>query len=182
MKFIELIKKTEWDKIESFLLEYYNKTISNTNEYKVVYNRLLELNSSETRFKIYIEEVFDKNFDDEPYVSITGKDGTLNNESSDFKHMGYDKDSDFANSEINYSLSLTDWKEWLGMDIDDVTIKNYKNYKIISHCLWEMTFYGFDQHTILQHTEELKKREEEEKKKKKKKKKMKLISWEDIEK
>jgi hypothetical protein len=182
MKFVELLNNTNWNDIEESLLKNYKNLISSINAYEDVYKHLLELNPIETKFEIYIAEKFNKDFDDEPYISVTGRDGSLNKESSDFKYMNQDEDSDFANSETNYSLSLTDWNEWLGMCFDNETIESYDKNEIIAHCLWEMTFYGFDQYTIVQNTKELNRRVEEVKNMTDEERKVKLISIEDIEK
>ena len=47
-----------------------------------------------------------------------------------------------------YGLGLDKWENWLGMEIDKITIDSYNQIDIIAHCIWEMTFWGFDQQTI----------------------------------
>ncbi|MDR1919363.1 MAG: hypothetical protein LBQ65_06925, partial [Tannerellaceae bacterium] len=47
-----------------------------------------------------------------------------------------------------YCIAITPWGEWLGMDIAATTIEDYSDEEIISHCLWEMTFYGYSQENI----------------------------------
>ena len=40
-------------------------------------------------------------------------------------------------------------------------LANYNSREILCHCLWEMTFYGYDEDTINGHKEELDRRYEE---------------------
>ncbi len=73
-------------------------------------------------------------FDDEEYLDISGR---KKNESKDLKEQ-----------EVSYALEFTRWSEWLGMQIDMTSIKNFTELEIISRCLFEMTFMGFDENEI----------------------------------
>ncbi len=50
------------------------------------------------------------------------------------------------------------WNEWLGMSIDPATLERLTAARIVSHCLWEMTFHGFEQTEIVEQRDELKRR------------------------
>ena len=73
-------------------------------------------------------------FDDEGYVNVSGK-------------YNYPKEN---TDEHSYSLALefTAWNEWLGMDIDKKSLQNFSELEIIAHCLYEMTFMGFEEEEI----------------------------------
>ena len=43
-----------------------------------------------------------------------------------------------------WSIELTDWQEWLGMDIDKYSLKKFSELDIICYCLFEMTWWSFD--------------------------------------
>lgn len=43
-----------------------------------------------------------------------------------------------------WALDFLPWKNCLGMDIHKSTVFNYSEVDIICHCLWEMTFFGFN--------------------------------------
>ena len=47
------------------------------------------------------------------------------------------------------------------MEIDATTYRHYPPAEILAHCLWEMTFVGFDQETILGEKQAIIKRVEE---------------------
>lgn len=148
MKFRALLKMIQWSDIKKCLLKIYPDTSESLIGYKSVYKTLNELYPDQTNFRICIEEVFDEDFDDEPYHSVFVKDGTLNKELDDFKFYNKDSDSEFANSEVHYGIGLTEWSVWLGMDIDNLTLNKYSKIEIVAHCLWEITFYGFKQDSI----------------------------------
>ena len=57
-----------------------------------------------------------------------------------------------------YALELTSWSQWLSMEIDKKTLRNYKKVNILAHCLWEMTFSGFDEKDIRNKKRMLKRR------------------------
>jgi hypothetical protein len=161
MKFKELFSNIEWKDIEESLLKNYPDASGNIASYKNVFIDLFSLEPAETNFRIYLKKVFDKDFDDEPHVEVFGKDGTLNKEIDDFKYMGERTDSVAANSEVEYALELSDWEEWLGMEIDEKTAQNYSISEIAAHCLWEMAFFGYDKTAVQEQRDALNKRVKE---------------------
>jgi len=62
-----------------------------------------------------------------------------------------------------YSLTTTPWNCWLGMEVDDNTLKNMSVPDIIGNCIYEMTWWGYDEETIRKNIEERFKQHEEEK-------------------
>lgn len=66
------------------------------------------------------------------------------------------------------------------MELDRATLEAYSGPDIIAHCLWEMTFFGFDQETIKEQGEELKRRAKELDGMTEEERKQKLIPWEEV--
>ena len=71
----------------------------------------------------------------------------------------------------SYAIEFVEWKNWLGMDVAPETTKNFSDLEIIAHCLYEMTFIGYEENeiqeqfnTIKNEIEEYKNLAEEEKK------------------
>lgn len=58
----------------------------------------------------------------------------------------YGKDDDG----MGYSLVASTFENWLGYFIDIDTLKKFENFEIIAHCLWEMTYFGFDDNLVLE--------------------------------
>lgn len=175
----DILNETKWTNIKASLKSHYSETIGDDlSLYHEVYRNLLKLKPSATDFVISVTEEYDKDIDDKPYMAVSGKDGTLNKDLSDFKNLNKDTESDFANSEVRYSLALTDWKKWIGMVIDDKSLELYNFNDIAAHCLWEMTFYGFDVATINNNKDELIRSVDEIKNMTEEERKEKLIPWE----
>jgi len=42
-------------------------------------------------------------------------------------------------------LMGTSWHEWLFMPINKKSMEQFSEIEIIAHCLWEMTFCGFEE-------------------------------------
>lgn len=53
------------------------------------------------------------------------------------------------------AIEFVDWAEWLGMTIDRTTSDRYRPAEIVAHCVWEMSFFGFDEETISQRWSEI---------------------------
>ncbi len=180
MKFRELLAKTDWNEVKSSLLQDYPDAGRSLGGYKSVFDTLLSLPLRETKMRICIEIVFREGIDEEPYIEVFGKDGTLNKDLPDFRHFSENASTEFANSETSFALDLVSWEEWLGMELDPSTLQAYSGPDIIAHCLWEMTFFGFDQKTIKEHREELKRRTTELDNMTEDEKKQKLIPWKQV--
>jgi hypothetical protein len=56
---------------------------------------------------------------------------------------------------VTFGLDFKPWNEWLGMHLEPNSLEQFSHDEIVAHCLWEMTFYGFDQTTIQTVFEEL---------------------------
>ena len=80
----------------------------------------------------------------------------LSNENDDFDNSSYVDVSGRENNpkenpnELTDSLAIefTPWNEWLGMDIEKNILQDFTELEIIVHCLYEMTFMGFDEEEI----------------------------------
>ena len=77
------------------------------------------------------------------------------------KHPDYD--------DCLYSLTATPWRFWLGMEMDEETLKDMSVGDILGNCIYEMTWWGEDEEAIQKNIEErlgnVKEKYEEEKEK-----------------
>jgi hypothetical protein len=158
MRFAELIQTTHWKNIKRALLEAYPDL--DTAGYKHVFTQLRTLEPIENTMRIRLTWIEPKNEGDERYVDVNGTDGTR------FKDL--EKSSTFATAsqqsideqEVTFGLDFKPWNEWLGMNLEpdslgSINDRQFSHEEIVAHCLWEMTFYGFDQTTIQTVLEEL---------------------------
>jgi hypothetical protein len=175
----ELLAITPWDVVSPSLLRNYPDAEKSLERFRQVFAEILSLSPHHTRTRICLEEVFREGIDDEPFIDVVGRDGTLNKDLPDFHNFG-DVSPDFADSETAFAIEMVPWEEWIGMELDPAALKTYDDADIVAHCLWEMTFCGFDQNAIRQEKEELGRRAEELKNMTEEEKKQKLIPWEKV--
>jgi hypothetical protein len=180
MKLKELVANTDWNQVKSRLLRNYPDSGQSMEAYQLVFDTLSSLAPQETKIRVCIEMVFREGIDEEPYIEVFGKDGTLNKNLPDFRYFSKTASKEFANSEASFALDLVPWEEWLGMELDPSTIDAYSGHDIAAHCLWEMTFFGFDQETIKEQRDELRRRAREVDDMTEDERNRKLIPWEQI--
>jgi len=53
------------------------------------------------------------------------------------------------------ALDFVCWNEWLGFGIEEKILNSLKPHEIVAHCLYEMTYYGWDEQQIERVYEEL---------------------------
>ena len=178
----DIINKNSWSSTKTQFLKEYPQEEKNIEGYKSVYEKLCLLPLKKSDMRIVVDEIFHKDLNDEPYVDVTGKNGTLQKELEDFKYFNEQENSEVANSEVSYALEYSPWAEWLGMEIDPDSANKYSELEIIAHCLYEMTFFGFDEESIKKQCDELKRSADEIDNMTEEERKKNLISFEDFEK
>jgi hypothetical protein len=167
MKLYDLIKSNNWLSVELTLLQLYPDQVKMIYEYRKVFENLKNIEPKESKMRIVLTE-HDCDPDDESeintYVDVSGQD---------------DK-KDENGRIISYALEFTEWKKWLGMDISSETLKNFSELEIIAHCLYEMTFIGYDEEEIQEERKSLDKTIDEYKNLTEEEKKQRTISLEDL--
>lgn len=134
MKIYELIKKCTFEQVAEKLVLHYD--IKNLDEYRKLYSRLEKtVPNTVSDFYIYISAFKSGDLED---VYITDFDE--NDTSLYFDVCGYYKGSEL---EI-YSVASSSFSEFTAFNVDDDTLSGYSYASIIAHCLYEITYYGFD--------------------------------------
>lgn len=180
MKLAEAIEKVSWAEMKACLLWNYADAEKSMAGHEMVFRNLGKLKPTSTTMRIVIRKTFREGLDEEPFTEVVGKDGTLNKELEDFKYLNKSDDSEYANSEVEYALDFQPWEEWLGMEVDSATYQKYAYPEILAHCLWEMTFMGFDQHAIREEKQELERQVAELKNMTEEERKQKLIPLQEM--
>jgi hypothetical protein len=128
MTLYDLLDANEFADIEDTFASLYKKNyVRNAVGYEEVFETLKE---------------YDDVYRDEYVIFVTDVPASENMDG--YTHVNGKKPSE----EHSVCLSFTPWKEWLGMEIDEVSLKNYTGEEILCHCLWEMTFYGYNENDI----------------------------------
>ncbi len=155
MRLKELLLSADWDEVKRSLLRSYSDSRRTVDKLQRVFERLLSLDGRDTKMRLCFATVLSEGIDEEPYVEVFGKDATLNRELPEFRFFSETPRRDFTNQETSFALELVPWEEWLGMELDPSTSQEHSDSDLIAHCLWEMTFFGFDQETIEKQREEI---------------------------
>lgn len=175
LKFKSLIEKYSWEDVWQTFRKLYPDQKKSREGYKQVFSELRTIKPKATKMRIVLEEVpAERN--QEGYVHVSGKNGTLKTAVRS-KHFNDDGKSD---PEESFAIEYTPWEEWLGMRIDQPSAEKFSEVEIIVHCLWEMTFAGFDQASIKKQINELQRRVDEIKNMTEEERKEKLIPMEEV--
>ena len=80
----------------------------------------------------------------------------------------------------SYAIEFVAWEKWLGMDLAPETTKIFSDLEIIAHCLYEMTFIGYNEEEINDQFEMINDRVEEYKNLTKEEKEEKTITLDEL--
>ncbi|PWH84805.1 DUF6557 family protein [Brumimicrobium oceani] len=138
MTFKELIQSNSWLSVEAILLQLYPGEEENIFGYQEVFEKLMYLNPEDSEIEIVVANQKD-DFDGEEYVDVSGN--YKNPKSEEEKY--------------SQALEFTPWKEWLGMEINQESLLQFTELEIIAHCLFEMTFIGFEEEVIQEEMESI---------------------------
>jgi Family of unknown function (DUF6557) len=139
MKFQDLIKNNNWLSVKMTLLNLYPSEEKSILGYENVYEKLFYLSPVSSDITIQVKNEIDA-FDEEEYVDVSG----------------YFKNPKTEEERFSQAIEFTSWKKWLGMDIDNNSLLNFSELEIIAHCLYEMTFIGFEEEEIKERFSNLK--------------------------
>ncbi len=133
MTFAELIKSKAWLSVQMILLKLFPDQEEFIDDYQNVFYQLQVMPIVASKITIDVELVHDT-YDDTHYVDVSG-------------HYTdpADRTDEFTNS---LAIEFIPWNEWLGMPINENSLKNFSELEIIAHCLNEMTYAGFEQEEI----------------------------------
>ena len=134
MELNRLVATKSWEEVWAALVRLYPDQEKGMEGYRYVFETLKTLTPSETIMRICIEAAVDEDTGD-TYHDVSAKDGTLHKEQSDVPEQF--RQGDRGEQEVSYGIELTDWAEWLGMEIDPDTLTRYAEPDIIAHCLNE---------------------------------------------
>ena len=131
MKFKKLIQTNSWLSVATIFMELYPDEGKNISGYKKVFEELLYMHPDDSDMLIVVAHQKD-DFDGLEYVDVSGKYCHPKNEDEKFSQ----------------AIEFTAWSKWLGMEISQESLLHFSELEIISHCLFEMTFAGFEEEEI----------------------------------
>lgn len=137
MKLKELVMQTTYEEIEQAIAKVFESYGLEVTEYR----------------KSNWAKVFDTLYAMEPEQDIDMKLRIVPGDVSGY----YDEETRKKNPEYSpymFSLTATPWKEWLGMEVDEATLNSMSVADILGNCIYEMTWWGYDEETIRKNFEE----------------------------
>lgn len=158
MTFAELISSTTWAEVRAALLWLLPEERGNLAGYRKVFRELQRIKPEPDAMRIAVECRPTAGDDTEPLPEVVGRNGTLNRDLDDFKHLGKHATAAYGAEEVVWSLSLRPWRRWLGMTVEPGTLQTHSAAHVIAHCLNDMTFHGFSEAEAREFRDELDRR------------------------
>ena len=140
MRFHSLIKSTNWLSVKATLLALYPEQIESIHAYEEVFSKLQTIEPQEVAIDIILTQHYDDETLEPSCVDVSGIN--LNATEDDIT--------------IGLAIEFSPWNDWLGMGIDKSTLKEFTDLEIIAHCLYEMTYAGYDENEIKKELNEIK--------------------------
>ena len=137
MKLKELVMQTTYEEIEQAIAKAFESYGSEVTDYR----------------KNNWVQVFDTLHAMEPEQNVDMKLHIVPGDVSGY----YDEETLEKNPEYSpymFSLTATPWSEWLGMEVDGATLNSMSVADILGNCIYEMTWWGYDEETIRKNLEE----------------------------
>lgn len=114
-----------WQDVKEQITELYPEQEQSIKGYELAYQELQGLESIPNDMTICVCE--EKDIDGTVYAHVFGKT---------------------KDDPDNWCLMITDWREWLGMNIDKESLVNYSSTELLVHILFEMTWRGYSNEEI----------------------------------
>ena len=150
MNLKQLLANHDREEVLARLFSLYPNQAESAEGYIYVLNSLDTIDPVDSKMVLHVQHCTDSPLDE--FDDVYGADGAKNNESEDWPQfaVGLNEEetarlTEFGEKEVTWALDFRPWNEFLGMEIGQETIDGYAETDIIAHCLYEMTFYGYDQ-------------------------------------
>lgn len=127
VRFATIVASVDFDKVFDIIATQYPDQADGREKYNEVFNRIhsmTPLKHNLTDIIINIEKVTE---DDKTWYDVHGK---------------------VHNKPYRYSIEFDPWINWISYFVSQTTLDSLTYEEIVAHCLWEMTYYGFDEKTI----------------------------------
>ncbi len=145
MRLKQVFDLTDWKSVCEELCRCYpayKKRLELLELFERTYAHVKSLPTAESELTIYVEAYPGAETSESSEIAVCGRDGSF------FDHQDHLPVNERV--EARFNLSFTKWEEWLGMEVSEETLRDYRPPEVAAHCLREMTFYGFSQDVIQQ--------------------------------
>lgn len=131
----QLIREVKFEDAFERLCYYFPDQKKSREGYEKAFNELLKkkLHKSHNLNDLFIHVVKDE-YEGKEYLDVCGKK---------------------LHSDMRYGIEFCKWSEWVSMFIANETLNSLSREDIVAGCLWEMTFDGFSEKTVMEHKNKL---------------------------
>ncbi len=144
----QLIREVKFDDVFDRLCYYFPDQKDSRDGYEGAFKELLSKKLGKHRLDDLFIHVEKDEYEGKEYLDVCGKK---------------------LHSDMRYGIEFCKWSEWASMFIANETLNSLSREDIVAGCLWEMTFDGFSENTVMEHKNKLFNSVEEMKKENKKK-------------
>lgn len=130
MTLYDLIREVNFDEVFSRVCFYFPSQSNSREGYENAFNELLNKKQKKKHCigDLFIEVVIEED-DDENYLDVCGLNIRNGN---------------------RYSIELCKWSDWVTMFITKGTLDRLSKEDIVAGCLYEMTFFGFSEKSVME--------------------------------
>ena len=136
-RFYEIMISVDFEGVFAAICKFYPNEVRNRNGYEEVFNKLRSMTPKHHKLTDFFLEVTKFKEGDEDWVSVSGIDR--------FK------------VETRYGMEFTPWNDLISMYLTQETLDNLSHEEIVGACLYEITFFGFDEETVGNQLDEMNK-------------------------
>ena len=131
----ELLHSTKKPDVMAVLFHLYTGSGEDPEGYDRMWDTLLRLQPEPTTTSIYLGRTMSDDDPPEPWVDVSGRE---------------------PNDPQSWAIEFVDWAQWLSMEIEvDPALANMPDEEKLAHCLYEMTWAGYDREAAACRMEEL---------------------------
>lgn len=130
VRFYDILKSVEFDNVFPLICKWYPTQANGHSDYENVFNKLISMTPKHHELTDMFLEVKKKLWDGkDEYTDVSGVDV-------------------IKNDGVAYGIEFVPWVEWISMFITQHTLDSLTYEEIAAACLYEMTYYGFEEDTI----------------------------------
>lgn len=131
IRLIDILKKVNFEVVFACICKWYNNQEKSKEGYREVFNKLLQM----TPKKHNLSDLF---------INVEKQKDEFSEENTEY----LDTDGIDMSNGKRYGIEFMPWIDWISMFITKETLDSITNEEIVAACLYEMTFFGFEEEKV----------------------------------
>ncbi|WP_010663797.1 DUF6557 family protein [Marinilabilia salmonicolor] len=124
----DIYRKTTWSSVREKLFSFYPDLKKNEAGYQKVYEQMPLIRPQKSTSEILLSFIEEEEPEFESFINLSAIETN-------------------SNPPESYSPMFSSWEEWMGMSVNETTLRDFTSSEILAHCLLEMTLTGFNPET-----------------------------------